>query len=88
MFCFALLIRWAIVVSGTRNAFAISAVVRPPTALSVSAVAEAGVSAGWQHMKSTISVSSRPVTASSAVAGDSRIAAASSLRLRACSLRS
>ena len=42
---------------GTRSA--ISAVVRPPTARSVSAIAEAGVSAGWQHMNSRISVSSR-----------------------------
>ena len=32
--------------------------VRPPTARSVSAIADAGVSAGWQHMNSTISVSS------------------------------
>jgi hypothetical protein len=46
MRCFARLIRWAMVDSGTRNAFAISAVVRPPTARSVSAIAEAGVSAG------------------------------------------
>ena len=46
MRCLARLIRWAMVDSGTRNAFAISAVVRPPTARSVSAIAEAGVSAG------------------------------------------
>lgn len=42
----ARLIRCAIVASGTRNAFAISAVVSPPTARSVSAMAEEGVSAG------------------------------------------
>ena len=42
MRCFALLMRWAIVASSTRNAFAISAVVSPPTARSVSAIAEAG----------------------------------------------
>ena len=39
--CFARLMRCAIVASGTRNALAISAVVRPPTARSVSAIAEA-----------------------------------------------
>ena len=43
---FARLIRCAIVASGTRNAFAISVVVRPPTARSVSAMADDGVSAG------------------------------------------
>jgi hypothetical protein len=47
----ARLMRWAIVASGTRNACAISAVVRPPTARNVSAIAEARVNAGWQHMK-------------------------------------
>ena len=41
MLCFARLIRCAIVASGTRNAFAISAVVSPPTARSVSAIADA-----------------------------------------------
>ena len=55
---FALLIRWAMVASSTRNAFAISAVVNPPTARSVSAIAEAGVSDGWQHMNSTSRLSS------------------------------
>ena len=40
------------------NALAISAVVSPPTARSVRAIAEAGVSAGWQHMNSTVNVSS------------------------------
>ena len=58
MLCFARLIRCAIVGSGTRKAFAISAVVSPPTARSVSAMAEAGDSAGWQHMNSSTSVSS------------------------------
>ena len=38
--CFARLMRCAIVGSGTRNAFAISPVVRPPTARSVSAIAD------------------------------------------------
>ena len=54
MRCLARLIRCAIVASGTRNALAISAVVRPPTARSVSAIADGRVSAGWQHMKSRI----------------------------------
>ena len=49
MLCLARLIRCAIVASGTRNARAISVVVRPPTARSVSAIADAGVSAGWQR---------------------------------------
>jgi hypothetical protein len=40
--CVALLMRCAIVASGTRKARAISAVVRPPTALRVRAIAEAG----------------------------------------------
>ena len=54
MLALARLIRCAMVASGTRKALAISAVVRPPTARSVSAMAEAGVSAGWQHMKSRV----------------------------------
>ena len=58
MLCLARLIRWAMVASGTRNAWAISAVVKPPTARNVSAIAEAGVNAGWQHMKRRTSVSS------------------------------
>ena len=81
--CFARAMRWAIVASPTRNAFAISAVVSPPTARSVSAIAEAGVSAGWQHMKSTIKVSSRSETSG---AGGSCDATFSRL-LRDCSLR-
>ncbi|GIU90476.1 MAG: hypothetical protein KatS3mg010_1575 [Acidimicrobiia bacterium] len=44
--CFARLIRCAMVASGTRNARAISAVVSPPTARSVSATCDGGVSAG------------------------------------------
>jgi hypothetical protein len=69
MVCFARLIRCAIVVSGTRNAFAISAVVRPPTARSVKEMAEAGVSAGWQHMKRSTSVSSPSARRSKPVSG-------------------
>ena len=45
MRCLARLMRCAIVASGTRNALAISAVVRPPTARSVSAIADGRVSA-------------------------------------------
>ena len=37
---------WAIVTSGTRNALAISAVVSPPTARNVRAIADGAVSAG------------------------------------------
>jgi hypothetical protein len=48
----------AIVGSGTRNAWAISAVVKPPTARNVNAIAEAGVNAGWQHMSRRSRVSS------------------------------
>ncbi len=58
MLCFARLIRCAIVASGTRNALAISVVVRPPTARNVSAMADGRVSAGWQHMKRRTSASS------------------------------
>jgi hypothetical protein len=65
MLCFARLIRCAIVASGTRNALAISAVVRPPTARNVSAMAEGRVSAGWQHMKRRTSASSPCAGASS-----------------------
>jgi hypothetical protein len=46
MLCLARLMRCPMVASGTRKAFAISAVVSPPTARKVSAIAEAGVSAG------------------------------------------
>ena len=46
MLALARLIRWAIVASGTKNALAISAVVSPPTARSVSAMAEGGLRAG------------------------------------------
>ena len=60
---------------------AISAVVRPPTARSVSAMAEAGVSAGWQHMKSSTSVSSGSSPGSSYERG--RDAPSAGLRRRA-----
>ncbi len=50
--------RWAMVASGTRNAAAISRVVRPPTARSVRGIAAAGVRVGWQQRNIRISVSS------------------------------
>ncbi len=77
--------------SGTRNAAAISRVVRPPTARSVSGMAEAGVSDGWQHMNMRISESSRAVSSSPgagpAGAVSDHEAASTSRRRRASSLR-
>ena len=58
MVCLARVIRRVMVASGTRNARAISAVVRPPTARSVSAICDGGDSDGWQHRNSRTSVSS------------------------------
>jgi hypothetical protein len=72
------------VASGTRKAFAISAVVSPPTARRVSAMADAGVSAGWQHMKSNISVSSLSTVSASVCACRATVC---SLVRRAISLR-
>ncbi len=92
--CLARVMRRVIVASGTRNARAISAVVRPPTARRVSAICDAGDSAGWQHMNSRISVSSasdgRPGRRAGAshCSGSTRRATVSSRRCRACSLRS
>ena len=68
MLAFARVIRCAIVASGIRNAVAISAVVSPPTARSVSAIALGVVSDGWQHMNNSASVSSS-FTSTSAVGG-------------------
>ena len=82
--CLARLIRWAIVASGTRKAFAISAVVRPPTARSVSASCDGTDSAGWQQRNSSVSVSSR--SAIGPGSGTSR-RVTSSRRRRALSLR-
>ena len=87
----ARLIRWAMVGSGTRNAVAISRVVRPPTARSVSGMAAPGVSEGWQHMNMRISVSSWSVPSSPgtgpAGAFSDHEAASASRRRRASSLR-
>ena len=82
--CLALEIRWAMVASPTRKALAISAVVSPPTARRVNAMAEAGVSVGWEHMNSTISVSSCSGTSGD---GGSSTAARLSRSRRDCSLR-
>ena len=50
------------VASGTRNAAAISAVVRPPTARRVSASCDGGDSDGWQQRNSRVRVSSCSLT--------------------------
>jgi hypothetical protein len=80
----ARLIRCAIVASGTRNAAAISAVVRPPTARRVSASWEGADSAGWQQSASRVIVSS---SAGVSAGGASCSAATASRRRRALSLR-
>ncbi len=91
MRCFARLIRWAMVASGTRKARAISAVVRPPTARSVRASWAGSASAGWPHSSSRASVSSASGGDSSAADGSgttgSSAATATSRRRRAFSLR-
>ena len=51
IFFFARTIRWASVASGTRNARAISGVVRPPSVRRVSATRASRASAGWQQVK-------------------------------------
>ncbi len=83
-------IRCAIVASGTRKARAICAVVSPPTARSVSAMADAGLSAGWQQRLRSSSVSSDcsvgPCGGSSP-ARSSRLRRAASDRWRSISLR-
>ena len=55
---FARVIRCAIVVSGTRNAVAISCVVRPPKSRSVSATRASAGSTGWHAMNTSRSRSS------------------------------
>ena len=80
---FARVMRACTVAVGTRKARAISSLVRPPTARSVSATWDGADSAGWQHRTRSVSVSSwsggDPAGGSSAVA--------SSRRRRALSLR-
>ena len=79
----ARLIRWAMVASGTRYASAICRVVRPPTARSVSATADAGLSDGWAHRKYSRRVSS----ASSAGPGGGSASTRASRACRALSDR-
>ena len=62
---FARTSRCAIVGSGTRNARAISSVVRPPRVRSVNATWESSPSAGWQHVNSSSSRSSLNTASSS-----------------------
>ena len=69
-----------IVSSETRNARAISSVVRPPTARRISATWASSASAGWQQVKTNSSRSS-PITVSSS---SSMVASGTSSR---CSLR-
>ena len=85
MRCLARLMRWAIVASGTRKAFAISAVVSPPTARRVRASCEGTDSEGWQHRNRSVSVSSWSEGWPSA--DTSNTASVSSRRRRALSLR-
>src|SRR5258708_4379511 len=51
MRCFARLMRWATVASGSRNARAISAALSPPTARKVSATCDTVVSDGGVELK-------------------------------------
>ena len=93
MVCLARVILRIMVASGTKKARATSAVVSPPIARSVSAICDAGDKAGWQHMKSRISVSSESAAGRSAggasqSSGSACWAIASSRRWRACSRRS
>ena len=63
--------RWAIVGSGTRNARAISSVVRPPSRRSVSATRASVESTGWQAVNTSRSRSS-PTSSSSAASRSAR----------------
>ena len=89
MACFARLMRLAMVDSGTRNAAAISAVVRPPTARRVSATCDVrgqrGVAA--QHQQRQRVVVARRCVGGITVRTGSSAAIAASRRRRALSLR-
>src|SRR5258708_3791696 len=85
MRCFARLMRWATVASGSRNAPAISAVLGPPTARKVSATCETVVSDGWQHSSIRVSVSSLSAIGSTSTGAST--ATLSSRRRRADSFR-
>ena len=69
---FARTMRCAIVGSATRNAAAISAVVKPATARSVRATCASCASAGWQHVKISRSLSSASAGSLSNVERSSR----------------
>jgi hypothetical protein len=77
--------RLAMVASGTRNPRAISVVVSPPTARSVSASWEGTGSAGWQHSSNRARESSCPD--GGAWSDGSSAATVSSRRRRARTLR-
>src|SRR5262245_32829274 len=71
IFRFARTRRCAIAGSATRNACAISVVVRPPTSRSVKATRLSAASAGWQQVKTRASRSSGMALTSSSSAGSS-----------------
>ena len=77
IFFLARVIRAAIVGSATRNARAISAVVRPPSSRSVSATLASAGSAGWQQVNSSRSRSSGMVDMSVTTSGSSGISSGS-----------
>ena len=87
MRCLARLMRCAMVASGTRNARAISAVVRPPTARSVSATWEGGgqrrVAAQEQQGQRVVVRPGRRPVAGGGVVGGSSAATVTSRRRRA-----
>ena len=87
IFRFARTSRCASVGSGTRNARAISAVVRPPTRLSVSATCASAASAGWQQAKISSSRSSGIAVLLVVRAAARARASSSRLRVRACCSR-
>ena len=70
--------RWAMVVSGTRKAWAISAVVSPPSSRSVRATWALGARAGWQQVNISRSLSSSTVPSfeSSAITSSSGVGTA------------
>ena len=84
---FARVIRWAIVVSGTRKAAAISGTVSPPSSRSVSATRASGARAGWQHVKISRSRSSSTGPVASWGSGSWIISACRCLSSRRCSRR-
>src|SRR5205823_14842246 len=67
-------IRCPIVASLTPNAFAISPVPSPPTARNVSATADDGDNAGWQHMNSSARLSSAAGTVGGSTSNEGGVA--------------